>query len=638
MEARIQAVNSPATWSGFWMWVDSYGSSTPYNPHMDGTEPDIMEHRGYDWNNADNYSGTIDSALHWDSYDQNEKSLTSGQRGTGLNSGYHTYGLLWTATSQTFTIDDNPLYTYTINDDPQLDPPSISGSANPTTGPVSHISEYILLTTEVQNNSWAGIRPTAGYGTMASSTTLLNVDYVRVYQLNPPTPSAPSDLTAANVAGGLSLSWSLVDNAPYYNIKRSTTSGGPYTTIATTGVGYTDTTLVSGSTYYYVVSAVNGPAESPNSAEVTNNDSLAPGYAHSGLYAAKGVFSGSASFFHIYQSVAVSASTNYVASLWLKGSGTIRFVVKGGSTNLTSEFLAATGDWTNYSVAFNSGTNTQVTFYFDDSSTIVGSVSVDDTFLGVSGGTNLLANPGFESGSTSWNVSTGSIWTIGVNLAAPAALSGSAVSETQALLNWTNVAPYSTAIVLQRSPQGAGNWTTLSGGLAPATVSYLDSTASASTSYDYRIQCIVTSGTATYSSPYATATIAIPAGIGDGIPGWWRYMYFGNGLTLSASSAALADPDRDGMTNMQEYLAGTSPIDPNDYLHIAGISRSGSGTRISFPTVQGKTYLIEQTGTLGSGAVWSVVQDSIGGTGATVSGTDAGGVLYNQRFYRVRLK
>ena len=45
--------------------------------------------------------------------------------------------------------------------------------------------------------------------------------------------------------------------------------GGPYTVIGNTGVAYYwDASVANGSTYYYVVSAVNATGESQNSAEV----------------------------------------------------------------------------------------------------------------------------------------------------------------------------------------------------------------------------------------------------------------------------------------------------------------------------------------------------------------------------------
>jgi hypothetical protein len=53
-------------------------------------------------------------------------------------------------------------------------------------------------------------------------------------------------------------------------VKRSTTNGGPYTTIASrTTTGYTDTGVSNGTTYYYVVTAVNGGGESGNSSQVS---------------------------------------------------------------------------------------------------------------------------------------------------------------------------------------------------------------------------------------------------------------------------------------------------------------------------------------------------------------------------------
>jgi autotransporter-associated beta strand protein len=84
--------------------------------------------------------------------------------------------------------------------------------------------------------------------------------------------SAPAGLTAtAASANQISLAWNVVTNATSYNVKRSTINGGPYTTIASgvTVTNYLDSGLVSGATYFYVVSAVFGGDESPDSAQAS---------------------------------------------------------------------------------------------------------------------------------------------------------------------------------------------------------------------------------------------------------------------------------------------------------------------------------------------------------------------------------
>ena len=69
-------------------------------------------------------------------------------------------------------------------------------------------------------------------------------------------------LTAVPAVGGtrgIVLRWDGRVVAASYNVKRSTTSGGPYTTIATdvNSAGYTDVNVTNATVYYYVVSALN---------------------------------------------------------------------------------------------------------------------------------------------------------------------------------------------------------------------------------------------------------------------------------------------------------------------------------------------------------------------------------------------
>jgi fibronectin type 3 domain-containing protein len=82
-------------------------------------------------------------------------------------------------------------------------------------------------------------------------------------------PAGPAGLAITIGVGQFSLSWSALASANGYNIKRATVSGGPYVTIgSSTGTSYTDGTVVSGTTYYYVVSAQTAVGESENSGEV----------------------------------------------------------------------------------------------------------------------------------------------------------------------------------------------------------------------------------------------------------------------------------------------------------------------------------------------------------------------------------
>ena len=72
---------------------------------------------------------------------------------------------------------------------------------------------------------------------------------------------------ATVTASQINLTWNVVSNAFSYNVKRSATNGGPYATIASgvIGTNYSDTVYYTGATYYYVVSAANFGAESPDS-------------------------------------------------------------------------------------------------------------------------------------------------------------------------------------------------------------------------------------------------------------------------------------------------------------------------------------------------------------------------------------
>ena len=84
-------------------------------------------------------------------------------------------------------------------------------------------------------------------------------------------PAAPTGLQATAGNAQVSLKWNASTGATSYHVKRSTSNGGPYNTAVAspTATNYVDTTVINGTTYYYVVSALNLSGESANSGQAS---------------------------------------------------------------------------------------------------------------------------------------------------------------------------------------------------------------------------------------------------------------------------------------------------------------------------------------------------------------------------------
>lgn len=81
---------------------------------------------------------------------------------------------------------------------------------------------------------------------------------------------SPNGLMSVPGNGKVMLNWTAAEGASTYTIKRSTTDGGPYTTVASglTDISYIDETTVNETTYYYVVLATGTTGESGPSNQV----------------------------------------------------------------------------------------------------------------------------------------------------------------------------------------------------------------------------------------------------------------------------------------------------------------------------------------------------------------------------------
>jgi hypothetical protein len=120
----------------------------------------------------------------------------------------------------------------------------------------------------------------------------------------------------------------------------------------------------------------------------------------------------------------------------------------------------------------------------------------------------------------------------------------------------------------------------------------------------------------------------------DGIPDSWRLRYFGT--VYNVLSQADADADGDGANNRQEYVAGTDPTDPSSVLRAStdqAVAQTSQDCVIHWPSVAGKTYIIERSVSL-FGSNWIPVSTNTGsGTDMEFHDTTGGSV----RFYRVHV-
>ena len=132
----------------------------------------------------------------------------------------------------------------------------------------------------------------------------------------------------------------------------------------------------------------------------------------------------------------------------------------------------------------------------------------------------------------------------------------------------------------------------------------------------------------------------------------WATHYFPGG---GASAAGTADPDHDGVSNTNEFLAGFNPTNSAAYPHIIAIARQGSDMNVTYLGANGdNTYtggpasrsnvLEFTTGTASgnySNNFVSTGKTNIlsGGTGVGVitNMVDTGGAIGTTRYYRIRV-
>jgi hypothetical protein len=133
--------------------------------------------------------------------------------------------------------------------------------------------------------------------------------------------------------------------------------------------------------------------------------------------------------------------------------------------------------------------------------------------------------------------------------------------------------------------------------VTPATNIFYSGTAPAVPgAYTYEVE--VRDGTnSTGGSSSASAVITVLTDTdSDGLPDAWENAF---GLSGDDPADAALDGDGDGLSNRQEYAAGTNPTDETSALKLE--ITVGNSTVLRFEGVQNKTYSLEYTDALGSG-------------------------------------
>jgi len=124
----------------------------------------------------------------------------------------------------------------------------------------------------------------------------------------------------------------------------------------------------------------------------------------------------------------------------------------------------------------------------------------------------------------------------------------------------------------------------------------------------------------------------------DGIPDSWMLQIFGHPTGLASDrSQAQDDADGDGMTNLQEYLAGTDPIDAQSVLKLQfqGIDSGTRKPQFTFTAMPGIGYTLQYSDDLASGTWQKLRDEPAGDTIRPVTVSDPGAVNAPARFYRI---
>ena len=100
-------------------------------------------------------------------------------------------------------------------------------------------------------------------------------------------------------------------------------------------------------------------------------------------------------------------------------------------------------------------------------------------------------------------------------------------------------------------------------------------------------------------------------------------------------SADYTDPDRDGLNNWQEWVAGTDPTNAASVLRVAPLTGSGSGVVVSWLSATNHIYSVERSTNVGAHPPFQVLATGLLGQAGMTTFTDTNAPASGPVFYRV---
>ena len=210
--------------------------------------------------------------------------------------------------------------------------------------------------------------------------------------------------------------------------------------------------------------------------------------------------------------------------------------------------------------------------------------------------------------------------------------------DGQTVVRWETLESWGTAgFYLER--QVAGEWVRVSAdlipfplfGVAPIVYEEIDPDAVSGGTYAYRLVEQENDGDLLYYGPYVLTV----DGPGHTYEAWAAEQFTATELADPAISGREADPDGDGLTNWQEFLAGTDPGDADSVLKVTGVRPVADGVELSWSSVAGRTYKIAVANSMNG--LFLPLEEAIVAAGETCQMTLSVDISSRQMYFQVIL-